>query len=103
MSDKIALVGYGKMGRMLEQLAPEYGLEVALVLDVYNNANGEGFTAENFTGIAAAIEFTAPDVAVSNIERLIGLGVPTVCGTTGWFGQLERVKSLAESRGSALV
>ena len=103
MSHKIALVGYGKMGRMLEQLAPEYGLEVGLILDVHNNARGEGFTEENFKGIAAAIEFTVPDVAVSNLEKLIELGVPAVCGTTGWFSALERVKESAESRGSALV
>jgi 4-hydroxy-tetrahydrodipicolinate reductase len=103
MSDKIALVGYGKMGRMLEQLAPEYGLEVGLVLDIHNNAKGEGFTGSNFKGIAAAIEFTAPDVAVKNLEKMIGLGVPVVCGTTGWFHELESVRGLVESRGSALV
>lgn len=103
MSGRIALVGYGKMGRMLEQLAPEYDLQVGLILDVHNNARGEGFTAENFQGIDAAIEFTAPDVAASNLEKLIALGVPAVCGTTGWFNDLPRVKVLAEQKGSALV
>lgn len=103
MNRKIALVGYGKMGRMIEQLAPEYGLEAALILDVHNNTNGEGFTQENFQGIEAAIEFTVPEAAVANLERLIELGVPAVCGTTGWFKELGRVKTLAERRGSALV
>ena len=63
---KLALVGYGKMGRMLEQLAPEYGFEVALILDVHNNAKGEGITAANFAGIDASIEFSTPEAAVSN-------------------------------------
>lgn len=103
MSGRIALVGYGKMGKMLEQLAPEYGLEVGLVLDIHNNANGEGMTKENFEGIEAAIEFTVPDVAVGNLERLIGLGVPAVCGTTGWYGELSRIRALAEQRGTGLV
>lgn len=103
MSRRIALVGYGKMGRMLEQMAPEYGLEVGLILDLHNNAHGEGFTPENFKGIEAAIEFTVPEAAVGNLEKLIGLGVPAVCGTTGWFKELERVKGLAEENGAALV
>lgn len=103
MNRKIALVGYGKMGRMLEQLAPEYGLEAALILDIHNNASGEGFSASNFQGIEAAIEFTVPEAAAGNLEKLIGLGVPTVCGTTGWFRELDRMKALVEQRGSALV
>jgi len=103
LNRKIALVGYGKMGRMLEQLAPEYGLEAALILDIHNNASGEGFSASNFQGIEAAIEFTVPEAAAGNLEKLIGLGVPTVCGTTGWFRELDRMKALVEQRGSALV
>lgn len=103
MNRRIALVGYGKMGRMLEQLAPEYDLEVGLILDVHNNAHGEGFTKENFQGIDVAIEFTVPDVAAENVETLIQLGVPVVCGTTGWFKELPRLKALAEESGGALV
>ena len=48
---KLAIVGYGKMGRLIEQLAPEYGFAVALKLDEFNNANFEGITAENFRGV----------------------------------------------------
>jgi len=88
---KLALVGYGKMGRIVESLAPEYGFEVALRLDVDNNANGEGFTPENFKGIDAAIEFTAPHVAVGNLLGLAKIQIPTVAGTTGWFAQLDEV------------
>ena len=82
---RLALVGYGKMGHMLERLAPEFGFEVALILDEFNNADGVGLTSENFSKIDAAVEFTAPAIAVGNLLRLAELKVPTVCGTTGWF------------------
>ena len=57
---RLAIVGYGKMGRMIEQFAPEYGFSVALKLDEFNNANFEGVTAENFQGIDVAIDFSIP-------------------------------------------
>lgn len=100
---KLALVGYGKMGRILESLAPEAGFEVVLRLDVDNNAQGEAFTPENFAGIDAAIEFTAPGVAVNNLLALARLKVPTVCGTTGWFARLEEVAAVFEATGTTLV
>jgi len=100
---KLALVGYGKMGRMLERFAPEYGFEVALVLDVDNNANGEGLTQENFAGIDAAIEFTTPHTVVANLLRLAELGVPVVCGTTGWQGEMERVCAAFEKHDGTLI
>jgi len=100
---RLALVGYGKMGRMIETLAPESGFEVALRLDVDNNARGEALTAAKFSGIDAAIEFTAPDVAVDNLLALARLGVPTVCGTTGWFQHLPRVAAAFEECGAPLV
>ena len=100
---KLALVGYGKMGRILESLAPEAGFEVVLRLDVDNNAQGEAFTPENFAGIDAAIEFTAPGVAVNNLLALARLKVPAVCGTTGWFARLEEVAAAFDATGTALV
>ena len=71
----LAIVGYGKMGRLIEQLAPEYGFDVKLRLDIDNNANYEGMTKENFRGIDAAVEFSTPATALENIERLARLGV----------------------------
>ena len=100
---KLALVGYGKMGRTIESLAPEAGFEVVLKLDIDNNANGEAFTEANFAGIDAAIEFTAPDVAAGNLLALARLKVPAVCGTTGWFSRLPEVSAAYGSVGSALV
>jgi 4-hydroxy-tetrahydrodipicolinate reductase len=99
----LAIVGYGKMGRLIEQLAPEYGLDVKLRLDVNNNARFEGLTAENFRGVDAAIEFSTPATAPENIERLARLGVNVVVGTTGWFDQLERVREIVDRNKIALV
>lgn len=88
---------------MVEQLAPDYGFEVKLKLDEFNNANYEGLTAENFAGIDVAIEFSVPPVVVGNLERLISLGVNTVVGTTGWTAHLDEVKALVERHGTGLV
>jgi 4-hydroxy-tetrahydrodipicolinate reductase len=99
----LAIVGYGKMGRMIDHLAPEYGCEVKLRLDVDNNARFEGMTQGNFRGIDAAVEFSTPATAIENIERLAGLGVNAVIGTTGWFGEMDRAKRAVERAGTALV
>lgn len=100
---KVALVGYGKMGRMLEQLAPEYQSEIVLRLDEFNNVNGAGMTPEAFAGIDVAIEFSTPHVVVDNIQRLATLGVSTVVGTTGWLDELPRVQELIEQHQIGLV
>ena len=100
---KLALIGYGKMGRMLEQLAPEYGFAVTLILDVHNNVDGAWITRENFAGIDAAIEFTAPEATAGNVERLAAIGVPVVIGTTGWLHEMDRVKAAVAAGNSAAV
>lgn len=100
---KLALVGYGKMGKLLDQLAPEYGFETALRLDEFNNANGAAMTAQNFNGIDVAIEFSTPHTAVANIEALASLGVNTVVGTTGWQDQMDHVRGLIAKANTGLV
>jgi len=100
---KLALIGYGKMGKMLEALAPEYGLQVGLVLDEHNNANFEGLTAENFVGIDVAIEFSVPGATVGNVEALTALGVPVVIGTTGWLNDMDRVRAASEKHASPVL
>jgi 4-hydroxy-tetrahydrodipicolinate reductase len=99
----LAIVGHGKMGRLIEQLAPEYGFDVKLRLDVNNNARFEGMTAENFRGVDVAIEFSTPETAPENIERLARLGVSAVVGTTGWFVHLERMREIVAREKTALV
>ncbi len=99
----LAIVGYGKMGRLIEQLAPEFGFGVKLKLDEASNAKGRGMTPENFRGVDVAVEFTAASAAVENIERLAALGVNAVVGTTGWLERREHVKSVVERSGIGLV
>jgi 4-hydroxy-tetrahydrodipicolinate reductase len=99
----LAIVGYGKMGRLIEQFAPQYNCEVKLRLDIDTNAKFEGMTKENFRAIDAAVEFSTPAAAPENIDRLAALGVNTVIGTTGWFGQLDRARAAVERAGTALV
>ena len=95
-SRKLALVGYGKMGRMVEQLAPEYGFEVAL--RVTRDKDGV-----NFAGVDIAIEFTTPEAAPANLKRLAEAKIPAVTGTTGWFAQLRDVTLAVEQAGTGLV
>jgi len=100
---KIALVGYGKMGKLIEQLAPQYNCEVALKLDEFNNIEGAGMTPRNFAGIDAAIEFSTPDAVMANIEALAALGVNTVVGTTGWFDDMARAQKAVSTQRTGLV
>jgi len=100
---RLAIVGYGKMGRMIEQFAPEYGFSVALKLDEFNNANSAGVTVENFRGIDVAIDFSIPAAVRRNVEGVAALGVNIVVGTTGWLEHVEAVKQIVEASGIGLV
>jgi 4-hydroxy-tetrahydrodipicolinate reductase len=103
MTRGLAIVGHGKMGRLLEQLAPEYGFDVRLMLNSATNANGAGLTCEKLSGIEVAMEFSTPSAALQNIRLLAALGVPVVAGTTGWFQQLACAREAVRSGETALV
>jgi len=100
---RLAIIGYGKMGQLIEQLAPGYGFTVALKLDEFNNTSYEGVTAENFRGIDVAVDFSIPAAVVENVERIAALGVNIVVGTTGWAEHADRVKAAVRKNGIALV
>ena len=78
---KIALIGYGKMGHMIESIARERGHEIVSIID---QNNLEEFESNAFASADVAIEFTTPQTAADNILRAWKAGVPVVCGTTGW-------------------
>jgi 4-hydroxy-tetrahydrodipicolinate reductase len=99
----IALIGYGKMGKLLEELAPGQGDQVTLKLDEFNNTNFEGVTKDNFRDVDVAIDFSIPSAAVENIERISALGVNIVVGTTGWFEHLDHVRGVIGKNGTGLV
>jgi 4-hydroxy-tetrahydrodipicolinate reductase len=100
---KLAIVGYGKMGRMIERVATERGHEIALKLDELNNSNFEGITEENFASVDVAIDFSIPSAAVANIEMIASLGVNLVVGTTGWTEYAEDVRAAIEKNGVGMV
>lgn len=102
-ANRLALVGYGRMGRLVEELAPAHGFEVVLKLDEFNNQRAAGVTSENFAGVDVAIDFSMPDVVAENAVRIAELGVPLAIGTTGWLDQLDRVRAAVERHGAALV
>ena len=99
----LAIVGYGKMGKLIEQLAPEYGFAVTLKLDEFNNANGEGVTQENFKGVDVAVDFSIPTAVRGNVEAIAKLGVNLAIGTTGWTEHIDAVKCAVEQNGIGLV
>jgi 4-hydroxy-tetrahydrodipicolinate reductase len=99
----LAIVGYGKMGRLVEQLASSYGFAVPLRLDVEDNANGKGITRDRFRGIDVAVEFSTPAAAIVNIEQLASIGVSTIVGTTGWGEHAARARAAVEKAGTGLV
>ena len=99
----LAIVGYGKMGRLVESLASEFGFDVALKLDEFNNANFEACTAENFRNIDVAIDFSIPSAVVRNVEKISAFQVPMVIGTTGWQEHAAEVRRTIEKNDSALV
>jgi 4-hydroxy-tetrahydrodipicolinate reductase len=103
MTRGLAIVGHGKMGRLIEQLAPDYGFEVRLTLNSGTNARSAGLNAENLRGVDAAVEFSMPSAAVQNICQLAALRIPVVVGTTGWFQQLPCVREAVQAGGGALV
>ena len=90
---KIALIGYGKMGKTIDQLAQAAGHEVVLRIDVGNHAD---LNPENLSAADVAIEFTRPESAFNNIVACLENGVPVVSGTTGWLDRLEDAKQLVE-------
>jgi 4-hydroxy-tetrahydrodipicolinate reductase len=93
---KLAIVGYGKMGRMIETLAAEYGFSVYARIDVNDDL-------KSARGADVAIEFSTPDSAAGNVEMLAELGLPVVVGTTGWLDDLDRVRAAVETHGTGLV
>ncbi len=86
---KIALLGYGKMGKEIENIALSRHHDIVLKIDAFNLNE---FTNENLSRADVAIDFSTPDSAFSNIMKCFEAGVPVVCGTTGWLNRFEEVK-----------
>ncbi len=86
---KIALIGYGKMGREIERIALDRGHQIVSIIDINNL---DDFDSEAFLKADVAIEFTQPATAMSNYRKCFGRNIPVVAGTTGWLQYLDEVK-----------
>ncbi len=93
---KLAIVGYGKMGRLIAQLAPEFDFTVHTRIE-----RGDDFS--RVEGADVAIEFTRPDAVAGNVDKILAAGVPVVVGTTGWMAEMDRVRAAVEAHDAALV
>jgi len=100
---KMAILGYGKMGRMVEEIALREGWEIGPKLDINDNIDGAGITKESMSGVDAAVEFSQPSAVVSNIEAAARAGVSIVVGTTGWSDHEDRIEKVVRESGIGLV
>ncbi len=97
---KIALIGYGKMGHIIEEVARERGHLVVCIID---RDNTQDFDSEAFAAADVAIEFTTPATAEENIRRAWNKGKPVVCGTTGWQVEAFRQAQAEQLEKNALL
>ncbi len=96
----IILVGYGKMGKAIEEIAVAKGHHIVLKVDL---DNAHELNAENAAKADVAIEFTSPHSAFSNVTKCLELGIPVVCGSTGWLDQFEAARQLCEEKNGTLI
>jgi 4-hydroxy-tetrahydrodipicolinate reductase len=92
---KIALVGYGKMGKTIEKIAIQRGHEIVAKIDLHNRHELDTLQAD------AAIEFSHPDAAFENVKRCVEQNIPTVCGTTGWLDRKPEIEKMIANRNGA--
>jgi 4-hydroxy-tetrahydrodipicolinate reductase len=97
---KISLLGYGKMGHIIEQFAIDRGHTVVLKIDENNLAD---LTPKNLRKSDIAIDFSTPDSVLHNIETCFEADVPVVVGTTGWYGRLQEIKDKCESGNNSML
>lgn len=100
---KLALIGLGKMGRALAQLAPERGWDVVATIGSVENRDARGITPLSLRGADVAIEFTTANAAPANVRAAVAVGCPIVVGTTGWHDQLASVSDFVTTSNGALL
>lgn len=96
----IALIGYGKMGKAIEDIALQRGHTIVLKIDI---DNADQFTKENLDKADVAIEFTGPHSAFDNVKKLMQFGVRTVCGSTGWLDKIEEINNDCKKNNTAFI
>lgn len=97
---RIAIIGYGKMGKTIEEIAIARGHEIALTIDIDTL---DKFTKENLSRADIAIEFTGPASAYENVTKCINMGIPLICGSTGWTERLDEIKDLVKKKNGTFL
>ena len=103
MSLRIALVGYGRMGKAIDAISDEHGCHVVERLDIHNNRNGEGLESSSLNDVDVAIEFSLPESVVSNVTKLAARGINVIIGTTGWEKDEPVLRRLVEENHIGVV
>ena len=99
----IALIGYGKMGRIIETLAVEKGHTIIAKIDPFAEGCTKEITQEAISGAHVCIEFTHPSVVVNNIKQIAALGKNMVIGTTGWYNQMDDIRQVVAENGVGMI
>jgi len=97
---KIALIGYGKMGKAIEEIAIEKGHTIVLRIDLNNI---DEFTKANLSQADVAIEFTSPHTAFENVKKCIEYNVPVICGSTGWLDKWNEIETLCHQQNGTIL
>jgi 4-hydroxy-tetrahydrodipicolinate reductase len=100
---RLLIVGHGRMGQLVERLAPDYGFEVAGILEIDSNPDGSGATPERCRGVDLAVDFSTAEATVATVPRLAAAGVNLVVGTTGWQEREAEVRGAVERSGVGAV
>lgn len=103
MSLRVALIGYGRMGKAIDALSDAYDCRIVDRLDIDDNADGGGISSARLDAVDVAIEFSLAGAVLTNVTKLAALGINVVIGTTGWNAQEEAVRAVADTAGIGVV
>src|SRR5215831_10453401 len=95
----LVLLGQGKTGSIVAEVAKERGHRITALTEV-ENPDGRWLAAENLRNVDAVIDFTTPDAVLANVARCIAAKTPMIVGTTGWYGEIDRIKREVEHAGT---
>ncbi|MBM4403732.1 MAG: 4-hydroxy-tetrahydrodipicolinate reductase [Candidatus Cloacimonetes bacterium] len=100
---KVALIGYGKMGRMVHSLAEQYHCRISAIIDTASNAYPHQITAESIGDTEVCIDFTHPTAVIDNLTKIAALNRAVVIGTTGWLDRIDEVREIITRHDGALL
>lgn len=100
---RLALIGYGRMGRIIQTLATAKGHDITAIIDPYAEGCYQEISQEALSGAEVCIDFTHPQAVVDNIKQIAALGKHMVIGTTGWYDQMDEVKQVVAANRVGLI